>query len=743
MTKTVKIVLIILLSLITFIVVGTYAYISTQLDTKELRISIKDKIEKTFPQMKANIGEIKVEFGQSLELSSDKLELVSISESPLFKVDHFTLKVPLLSILLGGGNVELDIFSPKVFVEIEKDKSNWEEAIEGNKAKTLFTFEKTTDFVIPAFLANSTLAIRLNHLDIAYRNIGKEKFERNTSVSKFVVKNLGINSNAAYELKSNFSVPMLNGEILEFHSFIVGSINLSEYLETQKLPINSTYKFDDIKVKGHGEILPLVSGNFEVVIDEKKTLMGSHNLRFEKTSLKHKVSINKNEIKLYEIKGASQLYDFNRVFNVLSLPIKISQGDIDLSGDLSINEKSYKPNVELKAPQISGTLSGSEFNVKANAIFSEKKITLEKEGQVYGGSLFFKSVLDYEFEGDYQKSKNLGDLIKSIETKIQAKDLNLSSKEISDLTQMRLSEIKTFKKWPILFILPNSHTQLEVTESKLDGSPLKISIETKTNQVESNIKEFKVQYGEGTTEVLGGARFYQNGINSNWKIKFTNFPASFFNALRDENKAFIEGDINGLIYGPYSIREAHEIYDFKIDLTSKKGRVVGVDLNEEVEKVKSEIKDLPFVGNKIKWRNKTVSNGYRIMSLDATLINKELNLKKMKFEEEEGLLKMNAKGRVYLDSQRESLITANVEDDLGFIDYVSKELGIKTVPIALKGMGTKLSLDRDYTTNKFIEHFQGSKGKEKVKTLIDENVDKIMKGENGKQLKKLLKGFLK
>ena len=306
MTKTTKIVITIISTLFLLTVIGTYTYIASQLDTKELRLTFITKIEKVFPNMKASIGEFNVEFGQSLELKTNNLKIGLKKEATLFEVKELVVKVPLFSILLGGGNVEVDIQNPRFYM----NKENWAKGIANRKTKELIDVEKPEELLLPAFLANSTVAVRFNHLDILHD-------EKVTTINKFVIKNLGLNANAAYELKSDF---------------IVGSIGVEEYIENQKIPFKTSYRLDGVKVKGQDEVFPRINGNIDGVLEKEGSIKIKNSLRLDRSNLKHEVRIDNKKVEIAGIQGSLALNELNPLFAYLKLPLVMLDGFVNITG---------------------------------------------------------------------------------------------------------------------------------------------------------------------------------------------------------------------------------------------------------------------------------------------------------------------------------------------------------------------------------------------------------------------------
>ncbi len=735
-----KTLLITIIGLIVILTIGSYIYVSTHLDTNEIRVNLLHRIEKHFPNAKAEMGELSLELGQSIHLKSNLLKFSSKDKVPLLEVKNISVSVPLLSIILGGGNIEVDISNPIIHIDESKQKSNWARALHENTANEFIDIENPKELVIPAFLANSTFALRLHDSELNYKDKGEQEIQK-TLISKFVLKNVGINSNAAFELKSDFFLPMESSDILKFHAFIVGSVNLSEYVNTKILPIKSTYKFESIGFKGANDLIPMLSGSFDAEILESGEIFVKNSIRGEKSNLKHTLSLNKNEVELKDFNANIFLSELNPLLAYLKFPLDVKTGELVVSGNIRSNRKGHFPEIEAHIRDLKGKLTESDYSSNIDIKLDEDNADVKGRINLYGGSITWESNLIYTLNDDTDLDRR----IKSLNTTIKMADLKLKSDSLRKILLRNTNEEKASNELllPLFFILPNSSVNADLINSKLDDKAFSMEAKVVTNKGASKIEDLNIEFGSGKLTVVGEAKLYEDGVNTKWKATLRNFSSSILSPFLREDEPFLIGDFNGKIFGPFSIKDEKAIYDFKINLKSERGELVGINLNNEFSAIKDEIKSIPILGNDIKLKDSKISNNYKNVIFDAVAKDGVLNIKKTKYQSSDDSLNIETSGKIFLESDQESLVTGHVHDKVGISSYLSKKLAMKSIPIALRGPGRNIVVDRDYTVSKFSEHLKGKEGKKKVEKVIDENVDKYIKGESGKQIKKLLKGFLK
>ncbi len=738
-----KTLLIAILGTILAILIALYIYVSTQLDPKEIRLNVLQKIEKHFPNTKAEMGDLAIEVGQSLELKSNLLKFSSKEKIPLLEIKNISVKIPLLSILLGGGNVEIDIFNPSIYYFKEGKSSNWSKALEGHSANDFIQLDNPKELVIPAFLANSTFALRLHDSEIKYKRSSLDP-EQRMIVSKFVLKNVGINSNAAFELKSDFTFPMKNNDILQFHSFIVGSINLSDYMNTKNLPIKSTYKIDGIGIKGKSDLFPMINGSIDAQLNQNGELSLKNSLRGEKSHLKHLFEMNKKEIRVKDLNATIFLSELNPLLRYFNFPLDIASGELLVKGKLSADKEGYYPELEANIKDVRGKLTNSDYSSNVEVRLNQENAEVKGRANLYGGSITWESNLKYSLNDNTDLDRR----IKSLNTIIKMADLKLTSESLRKIIIRNEKKEKEEGKGdevllPFFFVLPNSMVNAELVNSKFDEKNISFDAKVKTNKGASKIDNMKLEFGDGSLTINGEAKLYEDGVNTKWKVNLKDFSSGILKPFLREDEPFLLGDFNGLINGPFSIKNGKKVYDFKIDLKSKKGKLLGINLNEEFTEIKDEIHKIPLLGKDIQWTETKISNDYKDVVFNAVARDGVLNIKNTRYQSSDGVLRINTAGKIFLESSKESLIEGNVYDKVGISDYLKTKLAMKSIPIALRGPGREVKVDHDYTISKFTEHLNSKEGKKKVEKVIDENVDKYIKGDSGKQIKKLLKGFLK
>ena len=115
-SKTTKIISVLLL--LSLIIVGALGfYISMKIDPKALKAETISYVEKKYPNLKLEIGDLSVGLGLTSEVLLTDITLANIGKvlpSKLFSLKEAKVKIPLLNMLTGGGTIKIYFDKPEV-----------------------------------------------------------------------------------------------------------------------------------------------------------------------------------------------------------------------------------------------------------------------------------------------------------------------------------------------------------------------------------------------------------------------------------------------------------------------------------------------------------------------------------------------------------------------------------------------------------------------------------------------------
>ena len=127
MSKKVKILLsVAIVGIVTF--ASLILFISSKINPELIRKKTISAIEESLPKAKAEIGEIDYSLGASISLNVKNFSLkIKKTGELLTNLKEFEVKIPVFSILTGGGVIDIVANSPSVYVVQKGEYLNWSE----------------------------------------------------------------------------------------------------------------------------------------------------------------------------------------------------------------------------------------------------------------------------------------------------------------------------------------------------------------------------------------------------------------------------------------------------------------------------------------------------------------------------------------------------------------------------------------------------------------------------------------
>ena len=110
--------------------------VSTKVKPEEIRKIALEEISKVFPNAQVELGEINLGIGATINLDAKKFLIkyrINKKDIELFKVKTLTAKVPIWTILMGGGAVDIVVENPEIKYLSDGKKNLWDLAMAGDK----------------------------------------------------------------------------------------------------------------------------------------------------------------------------------------------------------------------------------------------------------------------------------------------------------------------------------------------------------------------------------------------------------------------------------------------------------------------------------------------------------------------------------------------------------------------------------------------------------------------------------
>ncbi len=741
-----KVFLIIFSVFITFGILlgGIYFYVSKVLTPDNIRDLLTQNLKETFPKAKVEVGEVDFKFGTSIDFIINKINIET--NEPLASVSDARLRIPVWSILKGGGVVEIEINGPQFYwSKLKKSESNWAQAMNSAAVKKNTS---SVPVVLPAFLASSRLNIKMKDSKIKYYLSEKEK--GTFLISKFLIKELGLENPAAFEVDTTILMQQDSLGELSANILVIGEADLHRFLSEGKLSLVSVATISKIKSIKSG-VFPLSEIRMELKSDIYKTgnISGDAKMSFYDSALSLKVSKKSQDIKIENIKAALSVKDFLSFVPTMTNKINPGKSQINIEGDVDLSHQQIKPHLQFSMNQgFSYSQFGQNFSPTFSGSLLDKKIDMKVELPLYQGqsSTSIKLILPKEFNfnnyiPDLVIETNANGIIM---TKSDLEKINEGSKSgdsVNDTVISKSSADNNLKKnnetkEHQLFVLPLTW-QLDVVDSKFTDKDLslKANIRISSKGNTKFISQMNIASGTLSTEVDLAA------VDNSGKalVTFKKFSGAVVSPFISDKVMTVNGEVNGLLSTNFIQTNDSYKFDSKYDLKVLNGKISKVDPSEWLTSLTDAIKPFfPTINDVIK--DIKIQPDFSLLELEGSATNDKLYFKDIFFKGIENKFEISAKGTVFLNNSGESELVADYKDYKGNLSaFLLKEVGTEILPLKLVGLGTSLKPDISYTSKKLSSILLKKKGTNKVRDLAK----KFLKDGDKKKLDKLLKGILK
>lgn len=535
------------IAVVVSILLGGYLYFDSYLEDEKIKRIISNKIEEVFPGGKVSFSLDRVSLRSSIytKISNLELKLKREPQGPsLLEISSLTAKIPLWSILLGGGNVEISIKEPKINFLKKNKVSNWSLASDKNSIKSDVLVNKNKDeekknISLPAFIINSTLALRIQNLEINHSDHSGPNPVANNKVliEKLVLKNLGITSNAAFEVETSISKDFFQKK-LSFRLVAVGSVGVEEFLRKSELKLKSNIRFMDVFVEG-GSGYPTIVSNLDANLNREGTLQGKVQFISEQSSLKFNFVKKAESLNLDNINGE---FDYASIINFLdlkkekrlrSLQKASVTGSflIDSNGDLT-------PKLQAKLISLSSNFGGSNLIGDFDISVSEKDFNLSGSGKVFDGEFNLTSKGKLKVNEDLPLDKKLSAVLSDV----KLKNIVIPQGKFDSLRMAfkRDEDNILYPEAQLSFDLDNANIMQEMING---GGILKF----KGNRV--SLRSTTLLTKEGKLTVDAELIIFKRDLNIKFNILCKNFPPSPLNMTLSKRGISFLGPLTGKLKG--------------------------------------------------------------------------------------------------------------------------------------------------------------------------------------------------
>lgn len=754
-----KLILIMLLVVVLGGLSGAVYYASTLVSPDEVRRLALEKLEQTFPQSQIDLGELNFSMGPTFKFDLERLAVSSPGKNTenLFSVEDVQIKVPVWAILFGGGDIDIRIQSPEVrYVEMD-ESNNWVVAMKkkGSSESTVKKDEAVKKsgqsmLVIPGFLANSRLNLRVSNLKLHYQ---LEKQKGTFEISKFLVRNLNVETSTAFELDSKLSFEMGQNQKINFDTLVIGQLNLANYLNEGQLPVMAVIKINNLAHPMLSRPLSEIKTDINLLIKDED-VTGKLEVR-----LLNDVRLNANLLSSQEKTGLSEL-DVNiplqDIFSIIDIGpqgMDFKKATLSATGEINVQKDGkILPNLSAEmGPRLVQNLMGESLEHKLEAslvgdVFDSKLTT-----DLFSGTMVAKM----------QARLNLNEEVSLESLPLVSSSVNISNLSIPESYIQKMLYSKKDKNESKDQQAPAKKETSEQKETPVILPPGKLSLNLSNILLGEEVlsgeglfemgrdfvatKKFNFEYSKGKGNLTHLSKLSSKVINHQFDFSFKGFDLNGAKAFLPPQVGKLEGAFNLELKGSAQTMATGNKgprYDFVISTKGKDGEAqVLVALEEKLNDLLSNI---PKLTEKLKSKGPLdVDGSFDSLSFQSKVTEKKYDINKLTFVGSGQRFTLEGAGDVYPpQTEKNSKLDFVYRENKGNLVKHLKDLtGGNSLEVRLAGRGYSLKPDYGHTIERLAKSALKNKGKKVIKKEVKKLESKV-KDELEKKGKEKLKNLL-
>lgn len=761
-SSSLKIIALVALSLFAVVSLAAIYYASTLVSDEEVRKIVLQQIEKTFPAASVELGELNVSAGFNFHFNMESLK-ISLEDtqlgSDLVSLSGVVVKVPVWAILTGGGEIDININEPKLDYREKEESSNWSRAMAGNTSSKNTSAKMKEDSVgelgasstlltLPVFLTKSSLNLRIKDIALGYAT---EDTSGSVILSKFLIKNINLETPTAFEIDSDLSLSMKDDKA-SFSTLIIGEFNIFELLSNKRLPLKAMVRTNKIKLPGMTSDLGELRTDIQISLEENGSLQGALKNVLEGITADLDFSLNKGELKIFNIKIAAQVGQLLKISNHKGSEISAGKSQLLATGSLKIDQEGkIVPLLNFKLdPAIVYQYDSVPAQITAEGTYQKNNIEVNVQTDVFSG------VVTTKISGKHNLNE-IFDLaqLQPFRTVITANNLKIPGKFIKDQlysNSKNINDNKTVESdqtevdeatVATPFVLPPGRITMNMNNVLFDDKELTAvgNFVLSGNSITTDALTFNYARGEG--KLTHVTKIENEAMKHQFDFSLKNFDLSGIDPFLPAFVGGTKGIFNSSIKGSATtgLRPSQTRYDTVISVDATNGEVVALDISDQLNSI---IQKIPLLKDKVGDEKSFDFDGkFQKLSVRSKATDKKIDFSRLSFVGMGNKVEMSGEGVLYPPPHNgQSQVILNVTERSGKISKIMLDsIGDNTLPIRLSGPGLSLAPDYEYTLNRLAKTAmkkKGSKKIEEVKVKAKEKLNEKLKEKGAEKLKRLL-----
>lgn len=778
-SNRIKMVVIVLIALTLFFG-GVFYYASTKLKPEEIKKLTIEQTKKIFPKAEITLQSVNIDWGFNFNINLEKLALKTSKENhsvEMMSVEQLVIKVPLWAILTGSGIIDVRLDAPLMNYHEFAEGNNWTYAM-GDKASEPKSEEPQKQNEGNASSSSSSSAlgifgkskINVKLSDVAVKYSRRDNSKGEIKISRFLIKGLNFESSTAFEIASSANFVMKDKSVVGFDTIVIGEFNVADLVKNGSVSSLVIIKLNNISKTGLDWKFPEITTNIDLLLKKDGELSGKLTTSFEsqnKMSAQFKIT---KQVEISDLNAEIVLKDIAAIMG-LDKAIDLSKAKLKASGNIVYGEDK-KINANIGFAISPGVIYSKEGIVASTTVagdFKGKDLSVKVKTDVLDGTVTTSLSGVYDPNEKFEMAK-----LKPFDIRVVANGMKIPEKLIrsklwdkkpveatSPITTVSSKADKAAEKAEKAEAVSSAEVPSNGTSSAMGLPPSNVNIEWSNLNIGGEdfsgrgriitslsamaVDNLNFKFSKGTGKLSQTMNLGKNSSDSKFNFELNNLNLSSFKAFLPPFVENFSGNFTGKVTGAATIYKATRspVFDVTVIADAKKGELKKLNISDYINPL---LANIPVVKDKMKDKQLKIDGNFETLTMKGRFTNSQYTISAFDFVGIDNKVQVSGSGDIYpvVGSSNLSTMEVNFVDNTGKIsDVLQANVGSKVLPMRLTGPGFSLKPDYNYTISKMAKGALKTKGQEKLKEVIDKNIDKIVPAAAKEKVKGILDGFFK
>ncbi|MGZ3809798.1 MAG: hypothetical protein ACXVCE_17070, partial [Bacteriovorax sp.] len=293
--------------------------------------------------------------------------------------------------------------------------------------------------------------------------------------------------------------------------------------------------------------------------------------------------------------------------------------------------------------------------------------------------------------------------------------------------------------------LPPSNINVEWSNINIGGEDFSGRGKIVTSATAIAIDNMNFKFSKGTGKLTQTMTLGKSSSDSKFNLEMANLNMSSFKAFLPPFIENFTGTFTGKVNGTATMFKGEKppVYDVSVVADVKKGEIKKLNLSEYINPI---LASIPVVKDKVKDKQVKVDGNFETLTMKGRFTNLQYTISSFDFIGLDKKVQISGSGEIFPvpGSSKLSTMDVNYTDNTGKIsEILQSNVGTKVLPVRVTGPGFSMKPDIGYTVSKLAKGALKTKGEEKLKEVVQKNLDKIVPAAAKEKVKGLLDGFFK